>query len=595
MLYALFLMIAILYNWRKFGKERHAFLTSLVEAKNTSHREMILSHHFYIFIFEGFLALLVAHLITERAVAVGILGLGLVYLGLLFLGFFLFQFFIKHVEKHTQLALWDTFKNHLVKELRVSFAVIMLPILVFSMINWTFQDGVYEEWGSLWFIGLLFNILFVSVLTVACSVIIMLRLIPNREIKEPEYLEVINRRLEQIGMPELRVRWIETDIKNAFVVGLKLLKFSNQTMFIGRSLRTTLTMEEFDAVISHELSHVANRHIQKRLINFLKNFISIIIGASLLIVGILGISVLYWGEDSYFHSPSTTIWCIAASVGWFIFNYFLLFDTIRSHEFEADGYAVMELGSDFDALRSALEKLTTPDEMPEYLKLRTPVQSKKNLISKYFTTHPDLTTRVQFLKFKIDNGLRYDYYVSPAQKLGRYLGHSLQWKFLIPMGVSFILSLVWLTSSYREGLRTIAFIKEAAPEQIMADPSLPQKLNSRPLFIDQSLMAYIVKKEDQRLIDHFLSRGADKGKTLVYVSQLQNLSLLETYYTQFQHELSDDEYFMILRKTAQLNFTVGYRFLVNSKRFEDLNPVYKEDVSRIHKSNRAPASEVIVK
>lgn len=103
-------------------------------------------------------------------------------------------------------------------------------------------------------------------------------------------------------------------------------------------------------------------------------------------------------------------------------------------------------------------------------------------------------------------------------------------------------------------------------------------------------MSYIVRKRDPKLIDFFLSKGADRGKTLVYISQLKDFDLLEKYYPLYQRDLSEDEYFLILRKTAQLNFTKGYRYLVNAKQFEALNPVYKEDVSRLYQMNRKPAS-----
>ena len=390
MLYVLFLVLAIGYNIRKFRKERAAFLTSLIEAKNSSHREMILGHHFYVFIFEGFLAVIVAHLLSEKAMVLGIPGLGTIYLCLVFSGFYLYQFFIRHIEKQTHLDLFDSFKNHLIKELRVNFAVIMLPIVVYSVINWAFQDSVYQEWGRYWFLGLLFNIIFVSVLTISCTVIIMLRLIPNREIIEPEYLDLIHKRLHQINQPHIRIRWIETDIKNAFVVGLKLLSFSNQTLFIGRSLRTTLSLDEFDAVMAHELGHVANRHIQKRLIDFMKNFISVIVGTGIILFLVLGFSIFYWGDDSYLHTTSTTLLVVFLSMAWFIFNYSLLFDTIRSHEFEADGYAVMVLGANFSAFKSAIEKLSTVDELPEYLKLKTRQNKKKGPLSKWiFQTFKD--------------------------------------------------------------------------------------------------------------------------------------------------------------------------------------------------------------
>jgi Zn-dependent protease with chaperone function len=594
MLYVLFMVLAIAYNLKKFRKERAVFLSSLIDAKNTAHREMILGHHFYIFIFEGFLALIVAHLITERAMQIGILGLGMVYLALFFTGLYLYQFFIRYVERHTNLELLQSFKSHLIKELRVNFSMIMLPILIYSLINWTFQDSVYEEWGSLWFIGLLFNIIFVSVLTIVCSVILMLRLIPNREITEPEYLEVINRRLDQIKQPNMRIRWIESDIKNAFVVGLKLLRFSNQTMFIGRSLRKTLTMEEFDAVIAHELAHVANRHIHKRVIDLLKNFVSVIIGVGILMLIIFGMTFLFWGEDAYLHTASTTMWCVVACMGWMIFNYSLLFDTIRSHEFEADGYAVIELGASFAGLKSALEKLTTPDELPEYLQKMKKTKAEKGAIAKWiarnFSTHPELSQRISFLEYKMAAGLPFNYYISTPQKIRRWLGHLANWKISAPLAASFAISIAWMGWNLRVGAKDIDFIARANNDEIIRNKGIEKRINSRPQLIGQSLMYFIVRKKDQKLIDHFLAKGADKGKTLVYIAQLKDFDMLNRYYSNYQYNISDDDYFLVLRKTAQNNFTEGYRLLVNGKRFEDLNPSYKEDVSRLHQTNRKPAS-----
>lgn len=592
MLYALFLILAVTYNWRKFLRERSAFYTSLINATGSAHREMILSHHFYILIFESFFSLVVAHFITERAMSIGFLGLGVVYITLIAFGIFFYQFFIRYVEKNTGLSLWASFKSHLIKELRVSFAVILLPMLIYSLINWTFQDSVYEEWGSLWFIGMLFNLIFVSVVTIVCSVIIMLRLIPNREITEPEYLEIINKRLGQIGMPSMRIRWIETDIKNAFVVGLKILSFSNQTMFIGKSLRTTLSIEEFDAVIAHELAHVANRHIHKRVIDLLKNFISIVFGAIFVVFAIMGASSLYLGEDMYVHTGLLTTLCFLTFMGWIIFNYFLLFDTIRSHEYEADAYAVMELGASFDAFKTALEKLTTPEELPEYLKARRP--KGKNVLaswlSKYFSTHPDLDSRFRSLEYKMAVGLPFNYYVSPAQKFRRLLGHLLDWKVSVPLASACLMIMVWGVMNVKSGMEAVAFINRASTESIIKQKKLVSKINSRPQLIGSSLMAFVVKKRDPRLIDHFIQHGADKGKTLVYISQIKDFELLQKYYPQFQNELSEDEYFLILRKSAQMDFTEGYRYLVNARQFETLNPGYKEDVTRLYKGNRLPAS-----
>lgn len=598
MLYVLFIVLAIVYNIRKFRKERNAFLHSIIEAKHSSHREMILGHHFYIFIFEAFLAIIVAHLITERAMSIGLLGIGFVYLCLVFVGFYFYQFFIRYIEKHTQLELYAGFKSHLIKELRVNFAMIMLPILIYSLLNWVFQDEVYEEWGSLWILGLFFNIIFVSVLTIVCSVIIMMRLIPNREISEPEYLDIINRRLSQINQPAMRVRWIETDIKNAFVVGLKLLFFSNQTMFIGRSLRKTLTLDEFDAVIAHELAHVANRHIHKRVIDLLKNLISIMMGVGFLLFLVLGISYLYWGEDTYLHTGATTAWCAGLSLSWIFFNYALLFDTIRSHEYEADGYAVIELGASMSALKSALEKLSASDELPEYIKSKTRHQTgKKTLFSRFsgfFSTHPDLNARFNSLEYKVAHGLPFNYHVSPLKKLKTWVGHMLSWKVSVPLSAFFVFSLAWLSWTFQSGQKAIALINNATDEEIKESRLVRSYINKRPLLVGQTLMYFIVRKKNEDLIDYYLNRGASKGKTLMYISQLKDYPLFEKYYKKFNGELSQDEYFLILRKTAEVNFTQGYRLLVNAEQFEKLHPDYKQDVARLHskgaRKTRTPAS-----
>lgn len=592
MLYAFFLVIAIIFNWRKFRRERVSFLSSLVDAKDASHREMILSHHFYIFVFEAFLAFVVAHFISERAFAIGMIELGAVYLALLFSGFCLYQIFVRYVEKQTNLSLLGSFRRHLIQEVRVNFAMILLPIFIYSIINVTFQDGVYEEWGSLWFIGLVFNIIFVSVLTIACSVIIMLRLIPNREISEPEYLDIINKRLHDIEMPGMRVRWIETDIKNAFVVGMKLFRFSNQTMFIGRKLRTTLTLSEFDAVIAHELAHVANRHIHKRVIDLIKNLLSVLMGVGLIMVLLITFSLLYWGEDASYHAGMTAALVFLSCFAWVIFNYALLFDTIRSHEYEADAFAVMKLGADLESMKSALRKLAAPEEMPEYLKGKIKSSQKKNFFQRHFSTHPDLESRIDSLEKKISFNLAFNHYVSPMMKFRGTIGSFMTWKVLVPGFTVFTIITGYYVNGYRESKRTLSFIQRASGEEIMKR-DIASVINSRPTPLSPSLMYYIVKKEDETLIDHFLGKGADKGKTLIYVSQTRNMELLRKYFSLLKDKISDEEYFKVLKKTAEMNHTEAYRYLVNADKFESLDSVSKQSIVRIHskaKHHRAPAS-----
>ncbi len=593
MLYTLFLVIAVLYNVRKFSKERTIFFNSLISATNIQHREMILSHHFHIFIFEAFLGFIVSHLISQGAFVIGLLGFGAIYIILIVAGLFLYQYFLKFVEKSTGLVLRESFNHHVIKEFRVSFALILLPILLYSLLNWTFQNDPGAEGDSFWILEFIINFIFVSVLTISCTVIIMLRLLPNREITEDVYLEIIKKRLTQIDVPKMRVKWIETDIKNAFVLGLKLLRFSNQTMFIGRNLRTMLTLEEFDAVIAHELAHVANRHIHKRVIELIKNFVSAFIGFGLLMLLIVTSFHLYFGEDMGLYEKQVALVCLIVCTSWLFFNYSIFFDTIRSHEYEADAYAVIELGANFSALKSALEKLTISEEMPEYLKSRTKKPRKNNWFFKIFSTHPELEERFASLENKISKGLPFNYYVSTPQKIRKSLSFFLDWKVSVPLAGVFSICIIWASFSVREGSHMVSLIREGNTETILKNKDIAHKINQKPYLIGKSLMYYVVQKQNPELIDHFLKAGAEPGRTLIYLTDTRNFDLFRGYYMELGQALSQDEYYLVLLRSASVNFTEGYRFLVNSPKFDSLNG-YGADIPRLNKPSakaRQPASK----
>lgn len=595
MLYVVFVIFALLYNIRKFFREKSILLSSLNQASSESHRHMILGHWFYIFIFETFLGIIVAHLISERGLELELFEIGLIYIVILFVGLLLFQIFIRHLEKLSSLELKKLFNQHLLRELRVSFTLILLPIILYSVISWAFQDS-YEEWGKFWLVGVLANILFVSVLTISCTVVIMLHLIPNREITEPEYLETINKHLTSINVKGMRLRWIETDIKNAFVVGLKLFRFSNQTMFVGKKMRDILSIEEFDAVIAHEVAHVANRHIVKRIIELVKNFVSLFIGFLLIVPLVFIISYLTLGDDVDLYTSNIASITIFLCMFWFVINHAIFFDTIRSHEYEADAFAVINLGIPFSTLKTTLEKLTGTEDLPEYLKKKAKpksVKKKNNWLIQVFSTHPSIEERLKFLKFKIDRGLPFNYYVSPVMKIRTNISKIFEPKFLAPI-MSFLIAYVaWVSFSIKEGDRMVKLIRDSNPEMIMKDTGILSSINSRPYFVGKSLMFHIVQKKDPALIDFFLSKGANPGRTLLYVTELRDSALFEKYFTTLDRDLSQDEFYLVLRRSAMFNFTGAHRLLVNSSRFEHLDTEKREEIVKIGQNkfkDRSPAS-----
>jgi hypothetical protein len=168
----------------------------------------------------------------------------------------------------------------------------------------------------------------------------------------------------------------------------------------------------------------------------------------------------------------------------------------------------------------------------------------------------------------------------------------MQWKVSVPMAFGFVLFSIWTTLAIRDGGRLVSFIREQSPQAVLENEFIAENINSKPFLVGKSLMYYIVQRQDPGLIDFYIEKGADPGRTLIYLSETKNFDLFRGYYPSLAQNLSHDEYYLILLKSADVNFTEGYRYLVNSSRFDSLNPDYKAELARNHKptTDRRPAS-----
>ena len=189
--------------------------------------------------------------------------------------------------------------------------------------------------------------------------------------------------------------------------------------------------------------------------------------------------------------------------------------------------------------------------------------------------------------------LPFNYYLSTPQKIRSSLGFFLQWKVSTPIALGFAVFVTWTTLAVREGGRLVNFIKDQDPQTILKNELITENINSKPFVIGKSLMYYIVQRQNPELIDYYLGKGADSGRTLIYLSETKNFDLFRGYYPELANDLSQDEYYLVLLRSADINFTEGYRYLVNSSKFDALNPDYKADLTRNHKASsksRLPAS-----
>jgi hypothetical protein len=316
-------------------------------------------------------------------------------------------------------------------------------------------------------------------------------------------------------------------------------------------------------------------------------------GSVLLILTVLFLGYFFWDEELVLHTNLLVFTSITLSMLWFIFNYGLFFDSIRSHEFEADGFAVIKLGVRFEFWRSALLKLSSEEDIPAYLKKKNPQKTSRllNQIRSYFSTHPSFEERVKFLHKKMNKDLPYNYYVSSFQKIRNSLSFLFQWKVLMSSLVLFFVTFIWLIFTLQRGSKLISWIQQANSEEIILREDLNLKYNSSPTLIGPSLAYYIVKKGDSKLLDHLITNNVPPGKIMLYLAEFKDEQKFQKYFHRFSSDLEHEEYFLILRKTAQVNFLSGYRTLINSRQFESLDSSMRRDVSRLIERSRAPASK----
>ena len=286
-------------------------------------------------------------------------------------------------------------------------AALLAPFFIFQLLNATLIDpptGRIDAVEVLVFT--MGRIVVLSLFTIVFSVMFMLKMIPNSAVDDKEHLELIRSRLRQIGWQDVRLRWIDIpDFNNAFVVGFKWFGFSNQTMFIGKSLKELLTKDEFDAVICHELGHMANGHLLKRI----TYAFALVMGLVVSLLTSLALSMLL--TLAFSDDPATSALIFGGSLlVTLVLSYVLivswLFRNYRQQEHEADAFAVMQLGIRLEDMEMALRKVAKKFQ-----------SARRKSVWNPFQTHPEIETRIENVRTKISLGVAYDWNQSVISRM----------------------------------------------------------------------------------------------------------------------------------------------------------------------------------
>lgn len=210
---------------------------------------------------------------------------------------------------------------------------------------------------------------------------------------EPELYNLLENLAISRGLRTPTLRIIESDSLNAYATGLHEGQYS---VTVTRGLVNTLTRDEVEAVLAHELTHVINKDVRTMVIaSIFAGIISVI--AEMVFRGLI-YSRGGGRRDNKNAAPLILIGIAFAVIG-FVLAFVIRMMLSRTREFVADAGAV-ELTKNPDAMISALRKvegrssIKGPDEVQQ---LFLDNQPDGVGLEGLFASHPPISKRVEAL------------------------------------------------------------------------------------------------------------------------------------------------------------------------------------------------------
>lgn len=193
-----------------------------------------------------------------------------------------------------------------------------------------------------------------------------------------------------IGMPEVAV-YEATDV-NAFATGMRR---NNALVAVSTGLLRSLNRDEAEAVLGHEISHVANGDMVT--LALIQGVINTFVIVASRVVGHLVDRAVFKTERG--HGPAFYITSIAAQLVFGILASIIVFWFSRRREFRADAGGATLAGR--DKMVSALEKLqrnVAQPHLPDQLAAFGISGGVGHGLKRLFMTHPPLEERIAALK-----------------------------------------------------------------------------------------------------------------------------------------------------------------------------------------------------
>ena len=208
-------------------------------------------------------------------------------------------------------------------------------------------------------------------------------------------LDTVRRQAElaDIGMPEVAI--FDTPQVNAFATGMK----KNEALVaVSTGLLNSMTRDEAEAVMAHEVSHVANGDmVTLSLIQGIVNTFVIFVSR---IVGGFVDRVIFKNERGYGIGYFISVMVAEVVFGILASIIVMYFSRVREYRADEGGAALAGKQKMIDALRR-LQAQHEPEQLPDQLAAFGINGGRGSGLQRLFRSHPDLSERIEALQ-KLD-------------------------------------------------------------------------------------------------------------------------------------------------------------------------------------------------
>lgn len=215
--------------------------------------------------------------------------------------------------------------------------------------------------------------------------------------EEPELYNLLENLCISIGMTMPRLEIIESHARNAFASGINEKTFC---VTVTRGLLQSLSKDEVEGVLAHELTHIRNRDVRLLII-------------TIIFTGMIGFAAqILWSQLRYSlwigprrslrrqgKGNGTIILIAIVAILWigYFATLFTRFALSRRREYMADAGAV-QITKNPDAMMRALMRIAGKDQIPKIPADITMMCIENHIpFMGLFATHPPITNRIKSL------------------------------------------------------------------------------------------------------------------------------------------------------------------------------------------------------